>query len=310
LSSLPPLFACEIAPEERVIPALFPSPFDELGPCRLARGAAQWLEAELPAGRINAELGTAVLQGPEGGKMFGVLIVETSTGELGVLRGFSGKLGGRWDVAGFVPPPFDAKVRDEVEPAGDAVVKALLAREEALERSEAFRGLRAERDALASRHAQEERQLRALHESRRAQRHALRAQLLATAQPPAAALDQESREDRAQRRERKALREAQWREVEDRLRPLERRLAAMQRLRRVVCRELFLQILATYELSNARGERRRVPQLFAIAPPGGAGDCAAPKLLQAAYASNLRPVALAEFWWGAPPNKCRRVEGP
>ena len=35
-------------------------------------------------------------------------------------------------------------------------------------------------------------------------------------------------------------------------------------------------------------------------PPGGTGDCCAPKLLQYAYQHGLKPVCMAEFWWGAP----------
>ena len=34
-------------------------------------------------------------------------------------------------------------------------------------------------------------------------------------------------------------------------------------------------------------------------PPGGTGDCCAPKLLQYAYQQGLKPVCMAEFWWGA-----------
>jgi len=36
-------------------------------------------------------------------------------------------------------------------------------------------------------------------------------------------------------------------------------------------------------------------------PPAAAGECATPKLLQYAFLNGLRPVAMAEFWWGAPP---------
>ena len=36
-------------------------------------------------------------------------------------------------------------------------------------------------------------------------------------------------------------------------------------------------------------------------PPAGAGDCCAPKLLQYAYQHRLRPVCMAEFWWGESP---------
>ncbi|WP_426736198.1 RluA family pseudouridine synthase [Myxococcus faecalis] len=66
----------------------------------------------------------------------------------------------------------------------------------------------------------------------------------------------------------------------------------------------------TYVITNARGERRLLRGLYERAqPPSGAADCAAPKLLAYARAHGLRPVALAEFWWGAPPPSGGRVTG-
>ena len=65
-----------------------------------------------------------------------------------------------------------------------------------------------------------------------------------------------------------------------------------------------------YQLLNARGEtkdlvdiwqdyydRPKLRKKFPL-PPGGTGDCCAPKLLQYAYQQHLRPVCMAEFWWG------------
>jgi tRNA pseudouridine32 synthase / 23S rRNA pseudouridine746 synthase len=67
-------------------------------------------------------------------------------------------------------------------------------------------------------------------------------------------------------------------------------------------RTLMGQIQESYHFRNARGETRSLRALFAPAePPGGAGDCAAPKLLAHAYRVGFTPLALAEFWWGAPP---------
>ncbi len=75
-------------------------------------------------------------------------------------------------------------------------------------------------------------------------------------------------------------------------------------------RELLPAIQETYRFANAYGEVRALRELFAPAePPGGAGDCAAPKLLAQAYARGLRPLALAEFWWGAPPRTGDRRAG-
>jgi tRNA pseudouridine32 synthase/23S rRNA pseudouridine746 synthase len=36
-------------------------------------------------------------------------------------------------------------------------------------------------------------------------------------------------------------------------------------------------------------------------PPSAAGECAIPKLLQSAFTSGYKPIAMAEFWWGASP---------
>ena len=65
-----------------------------------------------------------------------------------------------------------------------------------------------------------------------------------------------------------------------------------------------------YQLLNARGEvkdlvdiwqeyysRPKLRQRYPL-PPGGTGDCCAPKLLQYAYQHYLHPVCMAEFWWG------------
>lgn len=66
-------------------------------------------------------------------------------------------------------------------------------------------------------------------------------------------------------------------------------------------RVLMAAIQDSYRFANARGEVLLLRDIFAPAePPAGAGDCAAPKLLADAYARGLTPLALAEFWWGAP----------
>ncbi len=86
--------------------------------------------------------------------------------------------------------------------------------------------------------------------------------------------------------------------------------AAIDARRAARSRELLPLIQQAYRLRNAHGDVRTLPELFAPkAPPAGAGDCAAPKLLAQAYALGLRPLALAEWWWGAPPRTGDRHAG-
>lgn len=57
-----------------------------------------------------------------------------------------------------------------------------------------------------------------------------------------------------------------------------------------------------YRVLNARGECLSVKEIFArrgMVPPGGTGECAAPKLLQHAYLHGMKPLAMGEFWYGA-----------
>ncbi len=85
---------------------------------------------------------------------------------------------------------------------------------------------------------------------------------------------------------------------------------ALDDARTVRSRTLMRQIQDSYHFVNARGNVRSLRALFAPAePPAGAGDCAAPKLLAHAYRQGLRPLALAEFWWGAPSPTGDRVAG-
>ncbi|MCF2491054.1 pseudouridylate synthase [Dyadobacter sp. CY347] len=64
-------------------------------------------------------------------------------------------------------------------------------------------------------------------------------------------------------------------------------------------------IFDQYSFLNQAGTRKSLRDIFADAcyknPPAGAGECAAPKLLQYAFLHNMKPLAMAEFWWGMSP---------
>jgi tRNA pseudouridine32 synthase/23S rRNA pseudouridine746 synthase len=289
-----------------------PSPFDHAAPHPLARRAADELIA-----RVR---GRPSLDAPGGGKMFGVLIVAAPDGRIGYLRGFSGMLDGAWQVAGFVPPLYDPAARDAIWPAGQHQLRALELALRAHAASPAHAAVRAAHAAVVARHVGELAALRARHHDHRAARHAAREAIRgaaglraldqargdAASEPrlPAElhALDQASRGDAAERRRLDAAHAAELASLAAQLAAIDAERAALERQRAAESRTLMMQVHDSYLIHNARGERRPLRDLFAPGePPGGAGDCAGPKLLGHAYRSGLTPIALAELWWGAPP---------
>ncbi|HEY1812353.1 MAG TPA: RluA family pseudouridine synthase [Kofleriaceae bacterium] len=262
-------------PAAAELPVRMPSPFAS-EPHPIALRAARELVAALPDEHRREA---------RDGKMFGALVVRSPDGRIGYLRAFSGMLGGAWELDGFVPPAFDRARRDAFWPAGEAELAELAAREIALADDPA----RAVLAAIRARHAGELAALQARHRDRRAARRDARAAGLDDH-----ALAQESRGDTAERRRLLAAHAAELAPIADL--DLERRTVAERRAAR--SRELLAAIHATYDLRDACGNRRELADLF-DAPPGGAGDCAAPKLLAHAYRLGLAPIALAEIWIGA-----------
>jgi tRNA pseudouridine32 synthase / 23S rRNA pseudouridine746 synthase len=289
------------------------SPFDVGEPAPLVRRAIDEVTLHLRQGVIGSGRTTDVLYGPEGGKMFGVLVVEAHDGRVGFLKAFSGQLRQSWDVEGWVPPVFDRVARLAVEPAGERVVKELTARVESYRQSaHRLELLEAKRQLTAAQEA-ERAAIRHEHEARKVVRHRERERLRAEGLDGAEALralDRQSQTDDVElqnrKREWRAAREA----LEDLLRRDARHLAALERLRRIVSQVVSWQIYDTYVFENVRGQQRSVRSLlFPKVPSSGTGDCAAPKLIMFAIRHGLRPLGLAEFWWGAPPPGGGRIEG-
>ncbi len=88
------------------------------------------------------------------------------------------------------------------------------------------------------------------------------------------------------------------------------RLAEAIRVQQSVSRSLHAELHDTYRFTNNRGRSTTLRQLFEPRmPPGGAGDCAGPKLLVRAFELGAEPLALAEFWWGDQPTAGDREHG-
>ncbi len=74
----------------------------------------------------------------------------------------------------------------------------------------------------------------------------------------------------------------------------------LKQQRKQLSRSIMKELHHLYQLQNFRGEIMPLTEFFQSTngPPTGAGDCCAPKLLNQAARSNLRPLSIAEFYWG------------
>jgi len=79
---------------------------------------------------------------------------------------------------------------------------------------------------------------------------------------------------------------------------------ALTEQRRLQSKSIQQKLFENYLFTSNAGEEKNILQIFAASshgnPPSAAGECAAPKLLQYAKNHLLRPIAIAEFWWGNP----------
>ncbi|WP_439882129.1 pseudouridylate synthase [Pontibacter sp. MBLB2868] len=83
------------------------------------------------------------------------------------------------------------------------------------------------------------------------------------------------------------------------------KISMLQKLRKSNSIALQSQLFDQYHFLNQAGEEKSLRKLFQGItnnnPPAGAGECAAPKLLQYAFRNQMKPLAMAEFWWGQSP---------
>ena len=237
------------------------------------------------------------------GKMFGVLVVEDKAGEVGYLAAFSGNLAHSNQHTFFVPPVYDLLQPDGFFKKEEEEISALNHRITAWEASPAYLNAR---QAYADAQKESTRASLAFKEEMKQakfRRDALREQSLTEEEK--ARLVRESQFQKAEYKRLERAWKAELDVLETRLRPYAEQIEAGKAERKRRSAALQLRLFAQFRFRNAQGEEKDLCELFAPTPshvpPAGAGECAAPKLLQYAYLHQLRPRAMAEFWWGASP---------
>ena len=240
------------------------------------------------------------------GKMFGVLVVEydDESGALqrGFLAAYSGLLGGRNDWPYFVPPVFDAQQPDGHFKRTEREISAINREIAAIEHDAEYLQSVAQHEQTKKRLQAEVDAFKAEVDAAKVRRDARRKSGEPLSEEEQAEMIRESQFMKAElRRRRKAMEQAESTFHN----PQFTLLKSLQRKRKQMSDELQRWLFSAYRMLNAKGEERDLIDIFReythAMPPAGAGDCCAPKLLQYAYLHHLRPVCMAEFWWGESP---------
>lgn len=298
------------------LPERFTFPFCYT-PHPLAALAAKELQVELCAKEDwNRQLGygEGTVIGAEG-KMFGVLVVETSEKEIAYLAAFSGKIAESNHHPGFVPPVFDILQPDGFFRKEEAQITEINDQVNTLEKNPVFREAQKALQSQEQQAAAEIATMRLRNKAKKAERDQKRV-VAETAMSPEAyqQLDQTLRKESAiLDRELKIFKKAWRQKLTEARGVVDRWVAEINALKKERSRRSAVlqdQLFQAFRFLNITGEEKSLQSIFGAAqPPAGAGECAAPKLLQYTFRHQFRPVVMAEFWWGAPPKSAVRRHG-
>ena len=237
------------------------------------------------------------------GKMLGVLVAQDGAGRVGFLAAFSGNLAGSVRHDYFVPPVYDLLDPQGEFKQGEAQITAINHEVERLEHSPEVERLQRLEVEARQEMSDEIGGFKAVMTQHKQERDARRKAGNLTAEEEEMLLNQ-SRYEKAELKRIRQRHEAEIKEIVDEMDGFRRQIDTLKARRKAMSEALQERIFRLFAVSNARGERRDLVEVFrplGTLPPARAGECCAPRLLNYAYSKGLRPVCMAEFWWGDSP---------
>jgi tRNA pseudouridine32 synthase / 23S rRNA pseudouridine746 synthase len=225
------------------------------------------------------------------GKMYGVLLIELPDGEQRILKAFSGLLNGCSVVEGWVPPisgrdevVFDEKLTlVELEKIKQEII-ALTQLPERQQYDDLVREFEMRSHSITNNHR--------IRKQQRQQKRQFADTVLS------AALDEESRQDGIELKLFKRDRNTVLQPLLQIIDSANTRIKELKEQRKELSRQLQIKMHAAYSIMNFWGQSESLQKLMASIPTG-TGDCCAPKLLHYSAAQGYKPLAMAEFWFGA-----------
>jgi tRNA pseudouridine32 synthase/23S rRNA pseudouridine746 synthase len=248
------------------------------------------------------------------GKMFGVLVVKNNKNQIGYLAAFSGKLADKSLPEMFVPPVFNMRaagsfyIKGELEIDGINTHLGLLKKDKKylyLKKLEKKTNEEIENDLAFQRE-----RMKLSRRDRKAQKKkAITILSAGEFQQLTKKLTQESYNNQFFLKELQEYYQVKLEEIRKDFLVFEAKIAALKKERKEKSNYLQQTLFSKYAFLNRQKELKNLLDIFdnpGLKPPAGSGECAAPKLLQYAFANNLTPITMAEFWWGISPNSAVR----
>jgi len=296
------------------LPENFTFPF-YYDPHPLALIAASELQAYLSANSLDHNFGLDDTEnGLKIGKMFGVLVVLSPSGELGYLCAYSGKLQSGNIQGKFVPPVYDMLTSDGFFKEEEAAISLINTDIEELEHDPRYCSLLLKKQELDDQAEEDIRTLKQQIKANKLNRKELRSTLNVSEDFAALeSLRMESIREQYYLKDRTKYWSTQKLELKKIIEHYTGKIDDLKMERKNRSSKLQERLFKEYRFLNYRDEYKSLSDIFSITeenrPPSGAGECSAPKLLHFAYIHHFKPIAMAEFWWGASPQTEVRKHG-
>jgi tRNA pseudouridine32 synthase/23S rRNA pseudouridine746 synthase len=288
------------------LPEKFTFPF-YYEPHELSRIAATELQSYLET-QTDFDHNFGLKENQEGlviGKMFGVLVCENQNRELGYLWAFSGKLAGVNQLHYFVPTIFDMLHENGFFRKEEEVLNAINSQIEILENSDELLNAKrklenTKKEAITDIQNQKDK-IKRLKIERDEKRNSFANLSSSEIEQLEQELSEESKKESILLKKMTKYWNFQIENAQKKVNLLLDEINQLKEERRVKSGALQQKLFAEYSFLNQFGERKSIGEIFNNNPPAGAGECAAPKLLHYAFEHHLKPIAMAEFWWGQSP---------
>jgi len=233
------------------------------------------------------------------GKMFGVLIVQDASGHIGYLWAFSGKLAESNHWPHFVPTVYDMLDEDGYFKIEEININELTKAIEKLEQDPEFltsiENLKKIIQQAELELSTQKNKIKSGKKLRADQRKCTAAEI------ELEALNKASQEEGILLKKMTQYWRYKREEATKNFDSFTTKINHLKELRKEKSASLQQKLFEEYAFLNQYGTSKSLGSIFQGNPPAGAGECSAPKLLHYAFRNQLRPIAMAEFWWGQSP---------